>query len=55
MDKQQKTGEYVENINFSLDTQLVFAACLPVFCCLFARGPDIRKAGKRNIVILEKV
>ena len=39
-DKQQKTGEHVENIKFSLNTQLyfMFSTCSPVFCCLSARA-----------------
>ena len=43
MDKQQKTGENVENIKFSLDTQLnfMFSTCSPVFCCLSARGLEV--------------
>ena len=43
MDKQQKTGEHVENIKFSLDTQLnfMFSTCSPVFCCLSARGLEV--------------
>ena len=43
MDKQQKMGEHVENIKFSLDTQLnfMFSTCSPVFCCLNARGLEV--------------
>ena len=41
--KQQKMGENVENIKFSLDTQLnfMFSTCSPVFCCLSARGLEV--------------
>jgi hypothetical protein len=33
VDKQQKRGEHVENIKFSLDTQLIFmfSTCPPLF------------------------
>ena len=43
MDKQQKTGEHVENIKFCLDTQLnfMFSTYSPVFYCLSARGLDV--------------
>ena len=43
VDKQQKRGEHVENIKFSLDTQLnfMFSTCPPLFCCLSTRGPDV--------------
>ena len=42
-DKQQKTGENVENIKFSLDTQLnfMFSTFSPVFCCLSARRLEV--------------
>ena len=54
-DRQQKMGEHVENIKFSLDTQLNFMFTFsPVFCCLSARGPDVRKDRKHYIVILVK-
>ena len=42
-DRQQKRGGNVENIKFSLDTQLnfMFSAYSTLFCCLFTRGPDV--------------
>ena len=44
-DKQQKMGDHVENIKFSLDTQLnlMFFTFPSVFCCLSARGPDVSR------------
>ena len=41
-DKQQKRGENVENINFSLDTQIncMFSTFSHIFCNLSSRGPD---------------
>jgi hypothetical protein len=43
VNKQQKRGEYVENIKFSLDTQLNFilSTFSPVFCCLSTRRPEV--------------
>ena len=48
VDKQQKTVRQVQNINFSLDSQLnfVFSTCPTVLCCLSNRGPDVRKVRK---------
>ena len=45
-DKQQKRGENVENIKFSLDTQLnfMFCTCSPIFYCLSPRGLTVRHA-----------
>ena len=42
-DKQQKTVEHVENIKFSLDTQLnfMFSTCSPIFCCLSTRRLEV--------------
>ena len=42
-DKQQKTVGQVENIKFSLDSQLnlMFSTCPTVFCCLSPRGPNV--------------
>ena len=56
MDQQQKKGEYVENIQFSLDNQLNFMSSTfsPLFCCLSSRGPDVRKVRKRYIVMSVK-
>ena len=56
VDKQQKTGEHVENIKFSRVSKLnfMFSTFSPDFCCLSTRGPDVRKVGKHNIVILLK-
>ena len=47
--KQQKTGENIENIKFSWVSKLnfMFSTCSPVFCCLSTRGPDVKKVGKR--------
>ena len=44
-DKQQKTGEHLKNIKFSLETQLnfMFFKYSPVFCCFCARGPDVSR------------
>ena len=51
-----KMGEHVENIKFSLDTQLnfMFSTFSPLFCCLSTRGQDVRKVGEHYIVILVK-
>ena len=53
VDKQQKTGEYVENIIVSLDTQLnfMFSTYSPLFCCLSTRGPDGSHPSLRFIYI----
>ena len=42
-DKQQKRGENVENIKFSLVTLLnfMFSTHSPLFCCLSTRVPNV--------------
>ena len=52
-DKQQKGGENVENIKFSLDTQLNFMFCTysTLFCCLSTRGPDVSHPSLRFLYI----
>ena len=42
-DKQQKMGEYVENIKFSWVSKLnfMFSTCSPLFCCLSNRGLEV--------------
>ena len=52
-DKQQKRGENVENIKFSLDTQLnfMFSTYSPLFCCLSTRGPDVSHPSLRFLYI----
>ena len=52
-DKQQKRGENVENIKFTLDTQLnfMFSTYSPLFCCLSTRGPDVSHPSLRLLYI----
>ena len=47
--KQQRRGEYLENIKFSWVSKLnfMFYTFSPLFCCLSPRGPDVRKVRKR--------
>ena len=47
VDKQQKRGEYVENIKFSSVPKLNFM--FSTFCCLSPKGRDVRKVRKRYI------
>jgi hypothetical protein len=56
VDKQQKKVENVENIKFSYVSKLnfMFSTCSPIFCCLSAIAPDVRKVKKRYIVISVK-
>ena len=54
--RAQKKGEYVENIKFSWVSKLnfMFSTFSPLFCCLSARVPGVRKVRKRYIVISVK-
>ena len=53
-DKQQKRGENVESIKFSLVTQLyfMFSTYSHLFCCLSSRRPDISHPSLRFLYIL---
>jgi hypothetical protein len=55
-DKQQKTGEYAENIKFRWVFKLnfMFSTFSSFFCCLSTRGPDVSKVRKHYIEILMK-
>ena len=55
-DKQQKTGEHIENQNNSLDTKInfMFYKDSPVFCVEITILADIREVKKIYVVISVK-